>query len=67
MRRVIPFITVLCVAALVGGAFLIHDYMARKRAFAERTACVGTLIRLRLTKMVYAEESRPYKWCSDSR
>jgi hypothetical protein len=32
------------------------DYFKRKRRFSERTACIGTLIRLNLAKVVYAED-----------
>ena len=49
-------ITILCVGVLLGGAFFASDYFARKRAFAQSTACVGSLVRIRLTKLVYAEE-----------
>lgn len=41
---------------LIGGAFFLHDYLTRKRNFHERTACVGSLVRIRLTKLVYAED-----------
>ena len=56
MRRLRSIIIVLCVAALVVGALFLRDDLARKRGFAQRTACVGSLIRIRLTKLVYAEE-----------
>jgi hypothetical protein len=32
------------------------DYLRRERQFFERTACVGSLLRIKLTKAVYAEE-----------
>ena len=56
VRSLKPVIIILCVAALVVGALCLRDYLTRKRAFAERTACVGTLIRLRMTKLLYAED-----------
>jgi hypothetical protein len=56
VRRVKPFIILLSIVVIGIGAFLIWDYLARKRAFAERTACVGSLVRIRLVKEIYAEE-----------
>ena len=56
VRHLRPGIIILCVVALAVGALLLRDYLIRKRAFAERTACVGSLIRLRLTKPVYVEK-----------
>jgi hypothetical protein len=57
MRSVKRRITLLCVAALLAGLFLAGYYFAhQQRAFAQRTACVGSLIRIRLAKLVYAEE-----------
>ena len=32
------------------------DYFHRQRQFEERTACVGSLVRIHLTKLVYADE-----------
>lgn len=32
------------------------DYYHRAREFAERTACVGSLIRINLTKRMYADD-----------
>jgi hypothetical protein len=56
MRRLKPIMLVLCLAVFAVGAFVISDYHARKRGFAERTACVGNLVRIRLAKEIYADE-----------
>jgi hypothetical protein len=56
MRHVKPGIILLTVVAVGVGALLLRDYLSRKRAFAQRTACVGSLIRIRLTKEFYAQE-----------
>ena len=45
---------ILCVVAVAGGGLWLRDYLARKRAYAERTVCVGSLIRIQGTKMAYA-------------
>lgn len=45
----------ICLVVVGVGTFWSLDYLARRRGFAERTACVGSLIRMRLTKELYAE------------
>ena len=37
-------------------AVLVGEHFHRKHLFSERTACIGTLIRINLAKMVYADE-----------
>lgn len=54
MKRVIIILTV---AVLLGGAIFVVHYLTRKGALAKRTACVGSLIRIRLTKLVYAADN----------
>jgi hypothetical protein len=49
-------VIVVCVAALGAAVIFVRDFLAGKRALAERTACVGTLTRLRLTKAMYAQD-----------
>jgi len=56
MHHLKRYIILLSVVAIGIGAFLVRDYLSRKRAFAQRTACVGSLIRIRLTKELYAQE-----------
>jgi hypothetical protein len=56
MRRSKLVLILLCVAALAVGTFLIGDHRGRKRGFAQRTACVGNMVHIRLVKLVYAEE-----------
>jgi hypothetical protein len=49
-------ITLVCVA-VIGAAMVVSvDYFHRNREFAKRTACIGTLIRLNLAKVVYAQD-----------
>ena len=48
--------TFLCITVVVLGAAVSSDYVHRKRLFEERTACVGSLTRLRLSKSSYAAE-----------
>jgi hypothetical protein len=55
-RPLKAIILILCAAAVVIGALWSRDSLTRKRAFAERTACVGSLNRIRLTKLVYSED-----------
>jgi len=55
MHRLKPFFILLCVAAFAVGAFLLSDHLARKRGFAQRTACVGNMVHIRLAKLGYAE------------
>jgi hypothetical protein len=49
-------IVVTSAVGLVVGGLWVRDYLVRKSAFEQRTACVGTLTRLSLTKLVYAQE-----------
>ena len=56
MRHAKSCIILLSVVAVGGGAFFLRDYLSRKRAFAERTACVGSLTRIRLTKTLYEQD-----------
>lgn len=51
-----PVVIVVGLAAFGLGVLWAQDYLARERAFAERTACVGSLTRLRLAKALYAQE-----------
>lgn len=51
-----PFIILLGAVAVGVGVFLLRDYLSRRRGFAERTACVGSLIRIRLTKELYEQD-----------
>ncbi|HMO64396.1 MAG TPA: hypothetical protein PKE47_04085 [Verrucomicrobiota bacterium] len=51
-----PIMLVLCPAALAVEVFAISDHRVRKRGFAERTACVGNLVRIRLAKESCANE-----------
>jgi hypothetical protein len=48
-------VVALCLAAIAVGGVLSFDYLQR-RQIAKRTACLGSLNRIRLTKLVYAEE-----------
>jgi hypothetical protein len=45
-----------CIAGVVIGGLWARAHFVAKRGFAERTACVGTLTRLRLAKAFYAQE-----------
>jgi len=56
MRYVKVFVISLSVVVAGVGVFLGCDYRARRRAYHERTACVGALIRMRMCKEVYAED-----------
>ena len=56
MHRLKPLILVCGALALAMVWLFVGDSLARKRSFAERTACVGTLTRLRLAKTLYADE-----------
>ncbi len=55
MPRSIPVILVVLAALAIAGVFL-SDYLHRERQFAERTACVGTQVRLNLAKELYAHD-----------
>ena len=46
----------LTAAALCAAGVVYADYRQRDRQFFERTACVGSLVRLHLAKECYAEE-----------
>ena len=48
-------VVALCLAAIAVGGVLSFDYVQRKQV-AKRTACLGSLNRIRLTKLVYAGE-----------
>lgn len=50
------FVIVLCAGAIAVGGVVSLDYLHRKRQFAKRTACVGSQIRIHLTKRAYADE-----------
>jgi hypothetical protein len=48
-------VVALCLAAIAVGGVSSFDYVQR-RQIAKRTACRGSLNRIRLTKLVYADE-----------
>lgn len=49
-------VALICIAVAVVTAALAGNYLHRKRLFAQRTACIGTLIRINLAKVVYAHD-----------
>ncbi len=58
MRRHRTYVIIVTIAALAVTGVVLADYLHREREFHERTACVGSLTRIRLTKIVYADEHR---------
>jgi hypothetical protein len=56
MRRFKPYMVGFCAMAIALGAFPVRDRLARKYAFAERTACAGALARLPIAQELYASE-----------
>ena len=56
MRRLWAYLIVLSAGALGAAGAIYYDYHQRERLFLERTACVGSMIRLNLSKKIYAME-----------
>ncbi len=56
MRRLWVYVIVLGAGALGAAGAIYYDYHQRERLFFERTACVGSMIRLNLSKEIYAME-----------
>ena len=56
MRRFWIYLSVLIAGALGVAGVVFYDYHQRERQFFERTACVGSLERIKLAKAVYADD-----------
>jgi hypothetical protein len=56
MRRRWIYVVLVAVAAISLGGAVSFDYLKRGRGFAQRTACVGSQVRINLTKHAYAVE-----------